>query len=74
MDRRAPCPPGTRRPGTSPAGRLRDENHALPAAHIIRVMLADLDSFEDMTPNESENSVEVARRLWLLSDFRLLID
>ena len=46
--------------------------HALPDEHTIRVMLADLDSFEDMTPDEANDPVNVTRRASLLADFRAL--
>jgi hypothetical protein len=45
---------------------------ALPAAHAIRIMLADLDSFADMAPDEADDPVNVARRTSLLADFRVL--
>ena len=45
---------------------------ALPAAHAIRIMLADLDGFEDMAPDEADDPVNVARRASLLADFRVL--
>jgi hypothetical protein len=44
----------------------------MPAAHLIRVMLADLDGFEDMDPDEVADPVTIARRDRLLGDFRLL--
>ena len=50
---------------------------ALPDAHAIRIMLADLEGFEDMDPDEVGAPVNVARRASLLADFRalqLLID
>jgi hypothetical protein len=46
--------------------------HVLPAAHLIRVMLADLDSYDDMTAAEANAPVNVARRVGLMGDFRLL--
>ena len=46
--------------------------HVMPAAHLIRVMLADLDGFEDMDPDEVADPVTIARRDRLLGDFRLL--
>jgi hypothetical protein len=57
-----------------------DRDHgirALPDAHAIQIMLADLDGFEDMDPDEVGAPVNVARRASLLADFRalqLLID
>jgi hypothetical protein len=44
----------------------------LPLALAVRVMLADLDSFEAMDPDEAEDPVNVARRASLLADFRTL--
>jgi hypothetical protein len=34
----------------------------LPAEHTVRIMLADLDDFDDMDPNETADPVNVARR------------
>ena len=45
---------------------------ALRAARTIRIMLADLDRFGDMTPDEADDPVNVARRTSLLADFRVL--
>jgi hypothetical protein len=47
-------------------------NGGMPATHTIRVMLADLDRFEAMDPDEAEDLVNVARRARLLDDFRFL--
>jgi hypothetical protein len=44
----------------------------LPAQDTIRIMLADLDGFEDMTPDEADDPVNVARRDGLLTNFRIL--
>ena len=46
--------------------------HALQAARTIRIMLADLDRFRNMTPDEADDPVNVARRTSLLADFRVL--
>ena len=46
--------------------------HVMPAEHLIRVMLADLDSYADMTAAEANDPVNVARRVGLIGDFRLL--
>ena len=45
---------------------------AVPAQDTIRIMLADLDDFEDMTPDEANDPVNVARRDVLLTSFRIL--
>ena len=45
---------------------------ALPAEHAVQLMLADLDEFEAMAPNEANHPVNVARRASLLADFRTL--
>ena len=45
---------------------------SVPVAHTVRAMLADLDSFEDMNPDEAEDPVTVAQRAMLLDDFRFL--
>jgi hypothetical protein len=46
--------------------------HILPLGHTVQIMLADLDSFDDMSLDEINDPVTVARRYGLLSDFRLL--
>jgi hypothetical protein len=46
--------------------------HIMPAAHLVRIMLADLDSYDDMTAAEINAPVNVARRVGLIGDFRLL--
>lgn len=46
--------------------------HELPAELVVQIMLADLESFDDMTPEEASDPVNVAHRSSLLSDFRLL--
>ena len=46
--------------------------HVMPAAHLVRIMLADLDSYDDMTTAEVDAPVNVARRVGLIGDFRLL--
>src|SRR5262245_45304491 len=43
-----------------------------PAELTIRIMLADLDSFADMDPDEAADPVNIARRASLLADFRTL--
>ena len=45
---------------------------ALRAEHAVHLMLADLDDFEDIDPDEAADPVNVARRYRLLGDFRLL--
>ena len=45
---------------------------ALPAEDTVRIMLADLDGFEEMTPDEACEPVNVARRDVLLTSFRIL--
>ena len=45
---------------------------ALQAEHAVRLMLADLDDLEAMTPSEANDPVNVARRASLLADFRVL--
>ena len=45
---------------------------ALPAQDTVRIMLADLDDFADMTPDEANDPVSVARRGVLLISFRIL--
>ena len=44
----------------------------LPAQDTIRIMLADLDSFDEMTPEESNDSLNGVRREALLTSFRIL--
>ena len=44
----------------------------LPTEHLVRIMLADLDGYDDMTPAEVNAPVNVARRVGLLGDFRML--
>jgi hypothetical protein len=44
----------------------------LPAQDNIRIMLADLDGFDEMTPDEANDPVKVARRDVLLTAFRIL--
>ena len=46
--------------------------HIMPAAHLVRIMLADLDSYADMTAAEADAPINVARRDGLIGDFRLL--
>src|SRR3954451_21014906 len=46
--------------------------HSLSAERIVRIMLADLDGYDDMTPAETNDPVNVARRVGLLGDFRML--
>ena len=45
---------------------------ALPAEYTIQLMLVDLDDLEDMTPDEADDPVNIARRASLLADFRVL--
>ena len=45
---------------------------ALPAQDTIRILLADLDDLEDMTPDEANDPVNAARRDVLLTSFRIL--
>ena len=44
----------------------------LPAQDTVRIMLADLDGFDEMTPEEANDPVNVARRDVLLTSFRIL--
>lgn len=44
----------------------------LPAQDTVRIMLADLDGFDEMTPDEANDPVNVARRDVLLTQFRIL--
>jgi len=44
----------------------------IPAELTIKIMLADLDSYDDMTPAEADDPVNVARQDSLLADFRAL--
>ena len=46
--------------------------NVLPVQDTVRIMLADLDDFEDMTPDEANDPVNVARRDVLLTNFRIL--
>jgi len=51
--------------------------HALRATYALRIMLADLDRFEAMGPDDADDPANVARRTNLLADFRavrLLLD
>jgi hypothetical protein len=45
---------------------------AMPAQDTVRIMLADPDDFEDMTPDEAIHPVNVARRDVPLTSFRIL--
>ena len=45
---------------------------ALPTEHTVQLMLADLDDFEDLTPDEANDPVNVARRDVLLTNCRIL--
>ena len=45
---------------------------ALSAEHAVKLMLADLDELDEMTPDEAKDPVNIARRASLLADFRLL--
>jgi hypothetical protein len=44
----------------------------LPAQDTVRIMLADLDGFDEMPPDEADDPVNVARRDVLLTSFRIL--
>ena len=44
----------------------------LPAQDTVRIMLADLDGFDEMTPDEANDPVNVARRDVLVTSFRIL--
>jgi hypothetical protein len=44
----------------------------LPAEHTSRIMLADLDSFDDLTDAQRDHRAHVRRRLGVLNDFRRL--
>ena len=44
----------------------------LPAQDTIRIMLADLDEFDEMTPNETNDPINVARRDVLVTNYRIL--
>ena len=44
----------------------------LPAQDTVRIMLADLDGFDEMPPDEADDPVIVARRDVLLTSFRIL--
>ncbi|HZO30789.1 MAG TPA: hypothetical protein VFH48_32880 [Chloroflexota bacterium] len=44
----------------------------LPAQDTIRIMLADLDGFDEMTPEETNASLNVVCRDVLLTSFRIL--
>ena len=44
----------------------------LAVQDTVRIMLADLDEFEDMTPEEANGPVSVARRDVLRTNFRIL--
>jgi len=44
----------------------------LPAQDTIRIMLADLDGFDEMTPDEANDSLNVVCRDVLLTSFRIL--
>ena len=44
----------------------------LPTQDTVRIMLADLGSFDEMTSDEANDPVNVARRDVLLTSFRIL--
>jgi hypothetical protein len=46
--------------------------HILPAQDTIRIMLADLDGLDELTPDEANNPVNVAHRDVLIINFRIL--
>ena len=46
--------------------------HVLPAQDTIRILLADLDDVNEVTPDEADDPVNVARRDVLLINFRIL--
>jgi hypothetical protein len=45
---------------------------ALPGQDTVRIMLADLDELEELTPEEANDPVNAARRDVLLTNFRIL--
>jgi hypothetical protein len=55
-----------------PGVDIGDDTGAVPAEWTISVMLADLDGFDDMTPEERPHPGNVRRWLNLLDDFRRL--
>jgi hypothetical protein len=44
----------------------------LPAQDTVRIMLADLDDLDDMTPDEANTPINVARHDVLITSFRIL--
>ena len=44
----------------------------MPAQDTVRIMLADLDGFDEMTPDEANDPVNVAHCEVLLTSFRIL--
>jgi len=44
----------------------------LPAEHTVGIMLADLDDFEGIEPDEADDPVNAARFHSLLNDFNRL--
>ena len=44
----------------------------LPAGRMMRILLADLDSFDDLTPDQRTDAVNVARQRAVLGELRRL--
>ena len=44
----------------------------LSTQDTVRIMLADVDGFDEMTPDEANDPVNVARRDVLVTSFRIL--
>lgn len=55
-----------------PPIELGHGGRSLPAEHIVRIMLADLDGFENLDPDEAEDPFTAARHHHLIGDFRCL--
>jgi len=51
-----------------------DGTDILPAEHTVRLMLADLDSFDELSPAERMDPCHVTRRQQVLDEFRRLHD
>ena len=51
---------------------LADGTPRLPGELLVRIMLADLDHFDDLAPERRRERAVVARRLALLNDLRRL--
>ena len=52
--------------------RERRQTDILPAEDTVRIMLADLDDLNEMTPDEANDPINAARRDVLLTSFRIL--